>query len=266
MKTITHLLGLLLSSISFAQVGIGTTTPDVSAALDVESASKGLLPPRMTEAERDAIITPATGLIVWCTNCGIDGEVQVFNGTTWTNIIGGAAAEGPPQVGDFHDGGVVFYVVPSPTDLNGDGSLDTGLVCALVDQSSAIKWSNSTSTTGASATAIGTGAANTSTIISSQESGTYAASICGNYSITVDGIIYNDWFLPSKDELNLMYQNKATIDVTATSNGGNGFSSAYYWSSTEANTTNAWLQTFGYGYQNNYFKSNTKRVRAVRAF
>ena len=45
---------------------------------------------------------------------------------------------------------------------------------------------------------------------------------------------YTDWFLPSKDELNLMYTNKATINTTATANGGSSFSSSWYWSSTES--------------------------------
>jgi uncharacterized protein (TIGR02145 family) len=67
-------------------VGIGTITPDPSAELDVTSTNKGLLPPRMTQAQRNAIATPAAGLMVWCTNCGSAGELQVYNGTTWTNI------------------------------------------------------------------------------------------------------------------------------------------------------------------------------------
>ena len=50
-----------------AQVGIGTTTPDISSMLDVNSTSKGLLTPRMTSTERNAITTPADGLIVYDT-------------------------------------------------------------------------------------------------------------------------------------------------------------------------------------------------------
>ena len=272
MKTITLLLILLVNSISFAQVGIGTTTPDNSAVLDVESTDKGLLPPRMTEADRDVITMPAAGLIVWCTNCGSDGEVQVFNGTIWTNMIGGAAATPPPpQVGDYRDGGVVFYIAPSPTDLNGDGNDDIGLVCAVEDQSSGIQWRNGiNTTTGATATAVGTGAANTTTIIARQGQGNYAASICNNYSVTIGNTTYTDWFLPSGDELNLMYQNKATIDVTANDNGGSGFFSNndFYWSSTEGSADNIALgQNFTAGNSSNSIsKSGTLRVRAIRAF
>ena len=77
----------LLSDLT-AQVGINTINPTPSAALDITSTSKGLLPPRMTEAQRDAIENPVAGLTVWCTDCGPNGEMQVFNGLMWTNMMG----------------------------------------------------------------------------------------------------------------------------------------------------------------------------------
>ena len=89
---------LLFSNIILAQIGIGTNTPDASAKLDVMSTNKGFLPPRMTATQRDAIATPAAGLIVWCSNCCSYGEVQVFNGVAWTNMIGGAACAATPSL------------------------------------------------------------------------------------------------------------------------------------------------------------------------
>ncbi len=53
---------------SRAQVGIGTTTPDASSQLEIQSTTKGLLTPRMTQAEREAIVSPAQGLLVFQTN------------------------------------------------------------------------------------------------------------------------------------------------------------------------------------------------------
>jgi uncharacterized protein (TIGR02145 family) len=86
-------LAFSFSSSLFSQVGIGTITPNASAELDVTSTTKGFLPPRMTQAQRNAIAIPvAAGLQVWCTDCGTAGELQVYNGTTWTNMIGSAAA------------------------------------------------------------------------------------------------------------------------------------------------------------------------------
>ncbi len=80
---------ILLSSVlnfkhCFGQnVGIGTTTPHASAALEIKDSSKGFLPPRMTYAQRNAIINPAPWLIVCCTDCGYGGELQYFNGMQW---------------------------------------------------------------------------------------------------------------------------------------------------------------------------------------
>ncbi len=81
---------------SFSQVGIGTTTPDKSAVLDLSSTSQGFLPPRLTYAQRNNIALPIpTGLMIWCTDCGDHGEIQMFAGGSWTNIIGGATSNPP---------------------------------------------------------------------------------------------------------------------------------------------------------------------------
>ena len=81
-----------ISLTTYAQVGVGTATPHASAALDVTSTTKGLLPPRMTQTQRNAISTPAAGLMVYCTDCGANGEPQFYNGTSWLNMVGGTAA------------------------------------------------------------------------------------------------------------------------------------------------------------------------------
>ena len=73
---IFHLLG-----ISFAQVGIGTITPNASAELDVTSTTKGFLPPRMTQTQRDAIASPAIGLQIYNTTTN---TTDFYNGTIWT--------------------------------------------------------------------------------------------------------------------------------------------------------------------------------------
>jgi uncharacterized protein (TIGR02145 family) len=88
----TLLLLALTSSISSnAQVGIGVTTANMaaSAMLDVSSTTKGFLPPRMTYAQRNAIVTPGAGLIVYCTDCGSNGgEAEFYNGTVWVSMFG----------------------------------------------------------------------------------------------------------------------------------------------------------------------------------
>jgi hypothetical protein len=66
-------------------VGIGTTSPSASAILDVTSTTKGFLPPRMTNAQRTAISSPAVGLIVYCTDM-VEG-LYVYKSTGWTFVI-----------------------------------------------------------------------------------------------------------------------------------------------------------------------------------
>ena len=74
------ILTILVTQSAYAQLGIGTATPHASAKLDVSSTSKGFLPPRMTDAQKTAITSPAAGLTLWCTDCGSTGEMQVYNG------------------------------------------------------------------------------------------------------------------------------------------------------------------------------------------
>ena len=73
---------VILSNTVFSQVGIGTSSPLSSAELDVTSTTKGFLVPRMTQVQRNLIASPVAGLQVWCSNCGPNGEAQVFNGIT----------------------------------------------------------------------------------------------------------------------------------------------------------------------------------------
>jgi hypothetical protein len=164
----------------------------------------------------------------------------------------------PPVIGDFRDGGVVFWVDPADNTH--------GLVCAIEDQSGGIWWYNgSLITTGATGTAIGKGSTNTTAIIANQ--GPVATSYAAGLARDYDGGGYTDWFLPSKDELNEMYLNKATINSTAAANIGSSFATATYWSSTENDSEGASVQYFGNGFQSNSNKESTVSiVRAVRAF
>lgn len=80
------------TAIVFSQnVGIGTITPNPSAKLEVNSSSSGFLPPRMTSQQRNSISNPAQGLVLYCTDCGTNGELEVYNGIGWTNVMGGSA-------------------------------------------------------------------------------------------------------------------------------------------------------------------------------
>ena len=166
-------------------------------------------------------------------------------------------------VGDFAQGGVVFWV---------DETGRHGLVCAIQDQSTAIRWYAGTNgNTQATGDGPFAGKANTWIIIAVQavqgdDGGLYAARLCNLIQLGGGEKTYGDWYLPSKEELNLMYQNKSIIDSTAVANGGEAFSTSYYWSSNEYSAGLAWTQVFGVGSQWSYAKEGALRVRAVRAF
>lgn len=151
-------------------------------------------------------------------------------------------------------GGLIFY---------DKGNYSDGwryLEAAPGDQESKVKWYRGTYiTTGANGTAPGTGKTNTAVIVSAQGAGTYAAMLCDNLSLTHNGISYDDWFLPSKDELNLMFMNLKN-------KGYGGFQNLNYWSSTEAGETHAWYKDFRFGASDYHNKSIEYTIRAVRAF
>jgi len=120
-------------------------------------------------------------------------------------------------------------------------------------------WCNVTSTdiTGAAGTATGTGSANTTDMLAACTSG--AAVSASAYA----GGGQSDWFLPSKDLLNAMYDYKGSIVDTATY----GFGASEYWSSSENGLFWAWNQNFSNGVQLGLTKSyGTATVRPVRAF
>ena len=256
----TIVLFLASTTVSNAQsVGINATgtTPDGSAMLDVSSTTKGFLPPRMTAVQRDAIPNPAKGLMIYCTDCGVGEPEYLNNSLQWVNLLGVPSA-GQISIGSAFQGGIVFYLLQNgdPGYIAGETH---GLIAANVDQSTSLYWFNGTYIiTGATGTAIGTGLANTNTIITAQgaTATNYAAGIARAYT----GGGYSDWYLPSKDELSKMYLNRALVTGTS----GNG-----YWSSSDYSLSDAWAQNFGEnatGQPNNYGKSNVTHVRAIRAF
>jgi hypothetical protein len=159
----------------------------------------------------------------------------------------------PHSIGDSYGGGIVFYVYDNGRH---------GLIASTSDQSTSIRWyAGNYTNTMAFADGVGAGKANTAIIIGNQGFGdgaTYAARICNEYSVTVGGVTYGDWYLPSKYELNLLYLQKSVVG---------GFSNNYYWSSNESNSNNAWLVVFSVGVLTTDYKDNRYyNVRAVRGF
>jgi hypothetical protein len=184
-------------------------------------------------------------------------------------------------VGQSYGGGIIFFVydngqhglIASPQDLQVPFTATD--LCTW----SAVNGMNNTAdlaTMGAYADGIGGGMSNT-TLINAIEavkigydntSGAYAALLCKGYSSTMNGVIYADWYLPSKYELNLMYLQRSLI--------GN-LQNNYYWTSNEGDhaipippspyfTPYVWVQNMFDGTSTQGIKSDTYKVRAIRRF
>ncbi len=109
----TILVVFLMGNGTYAQTGIGTTTPDASAQLEVSSTTKGFLPPKMTQEERNLITAPVAGLVVWCTDCATEGELQVYNGAAW---IKSGVAPGTAQGQMRYWDGTAWLVIAPGTE------------------------------------------------------------------------------------------------------------------------------------------------------
>jgi len=150
------------------------------------------------------------------------------------------------KLGDTFEGRIIFFI---------DSTGKHGLISSPADLSLSTPWWNGSFviTSAGSAT---NGSSNTDAIIKAQgNSGSYAAKLCKDYN----GGNKKDWFLPAKDQLNILYNQKALVG---------GFSDEIYWSSTEFETASVWVQYFLDGSQglDNTSDGATVGTRAIRAF
>ena len=161
--------------------------------------------------------------------------------------------------GKPYGGGLIFYL---------NTTTGEGLVSAPVDQSAGAEWGCWDNEIGGTSIAIGTGQANTTAIVNGCSESGIAARHC-------DDLVYGgyvDWFLPSKDELNLMWENLADSDGNGVNTGATdsnnlgGFANENYWSSTEVVSELARLLSFSGGVHFSIDKNSMAYVRAVRAF
>ena len=204
------------------------------------------------------------GDVIWLLVTAQNGTTKLYYKITVTVNAPGTS------IGDSYGGGIIAYILKAgdPGYVLGETH---GLIAATSDQSAGTQWANNcvvsffnpsgncSSPTDATGTALGTGQTNTNTIVSSlgTTGSSYAALLCHNPTtpVTING--HSDWYLPSKDELNELDLNQATIG---------SFPGSNYWSSSEYDTNNAWVLTFSGYNESSYTKNGNFNVRCVRSF
>ena len=224
------------------------TTQTPAAALTINSATGELT------------VTNAT-LFNFEINPVITATIEVNNSGTVKNLTATINVADVNEIGEYKFGGVIFWI--DPTDNT------NGMVCAIVNQISGIRWDNPNGpTTAVSGTSenFGTGSNNTNLIIAHEGAieTSYAAGVARAYN----GGGFNDWFLPSSGEMLEMFNKKTVINATAVANGGVNIIADYYWSSTRQPNTlqSVYLFSFSSGNVNGGLPVNLVPVRAVRTF
>jgi hypothetical protein len=161
-------------------------------------------------------------------------------------------------------GGIVFYVQASDRFACGSTLSSTCKYLEAAPTSGTNAWTDASyawsgNTAGdiglnARGTAVGSGYKNTEAMVAQSSTANRAGTIARAYRGPNN---LSDWYLPSKDELNQLYINKARVG---------GFVSNFYWSSSEVHSLETWYQNFSNGTQFNLAKYYTLYVRPVRAF
>jgi hypothetical protein len=234
-------------------------------------------------------VAAATSFTITATNAS-GSATQTFT-LTITAIVYIVGDTGP-------SGGKIFYVATTPFScgptrtatctyleaapaLWNDGAVEPARLYAQVDyQNTAV--SGDTRAPGASP--IGWGYQNTRAIIlqGNTNTATSAAALADSHTVTVSGVLYDDWYLPSRNELNQMCKwargitgvdltTLTTVCTGGTLNTDLGFVKGLYWSSTEYNDASGYFQVivpdfFAAGFQGGNGKSNLNNVRPIRAF
>lgn len=190
------------------------------------------------------------------------------------------------KIGDLTQGGIVFWL---------DESGSHGLVCSLSNLGSNIPWDTEVDFKGGAefpperdtkSVAIGdgiyAGKKNTEAILKfvNNRDKIFAALLCDDLIVTLDSLVYDDWYLPSREELNIMYLNRDIINDVANKNGGQPFERKSYWSSTDVDCSEkphcyidkvhlAWGHNFALGGKSKQTASKKYMpysVRAIRSF
>jgi len=264
---ILALVTLLGSNSNIAQnVGIGNEsfTPDPSAMLEVKATDKGMLVPRVDIADLSTaapVTNPEKSLLVWNTNIDTGEGYYFWDGTKWTGMTSKQGednnCEDKRYLGEEYLGGIIFYL------FEGANCTQRGLIVSKTETNT--QWQSTQSITGANYRA--NGKLNTILMINSP------ARTWVDDNFNIGGLEAGEgvWYLPSVEELKLLWDNQLYVNHF---NGINltPLSGHRYWSSTEtigSPTGVAWHFNFESGtaiMSGTNDKTTNRRVRAIRSF
>jgi len=208
-------VGTLTSATVSGKVIVGTASATASSAVfEANSTTQGLLPPRMTYEQKTSITSPVAGLTIWCSNCGTSGQMQVYNGTVWTNMVGDVALGAVPTITTTAATSIASTSAVSGGTVTSDGgtTITARGVC----------WSTSINPT----------IANSKTIVAGT-TGTYTSNITGltinttyylrAYATNSVGTAYGNQISFSTVSLPTIASTLAATDITTTTaiSGGN---------------------------------------------
>ena len=218
--------------------------------------------------------------------------LKLRRGTQPDEILGEVQVISAPRLFEYAEGGIVYW-------LDAENPVK-GLVCHVKDavasnnvtdaELSKVIFGIHTTSTGvvlpASSLekAIGTGAANTQSILTVQKENARAAIFCDTLSISMNSIVYNDWFIPSIDELTALFKVRTSVNAAATVSGRGGENFNTQASTTQSNpgkiviygymssSAFTFSRIWGYNFQNDtqkpqaFSKTGYFRVRPVRMY
>ena len=247
---------------NLSELTVGTNSINSSAIVEISSTTKGFLPPRMTESQRNSIQNPEAGLVIYCTDCGYSGgELQVYNGTRYKNL-----SAKNHYVGEFFQGGVIFH-------LWNDSTGEHGLIVSPIILDSAGQWSNM-NIDASGAKSSWDGYSNTQAILNQNGHTNSFAKICSDYA----GGGFTDWYLPSFTEANLLRDAQFAVNKALSLNsnynelggGDYGLREKIVTSTEIGDQKYIYIalgpSNTGSSYQPKSPNSNDYKVRAIRSF